>query len=147
MSVSPFLFVSFLATLFIWEHTARIHGSDNRPSVALNAVAVTSVSLFYWVGAQFAWISSFLNWIDLGEIQETALILWQACWHLIISPTEALKGYYFYMISLKYSYAVILGSFLLVGAPIFALYGWPNLPESRTRQRRIRELCVDSRLH
>lgn len=143
MRVSPLFVVSFLLTVFIWEHAARQHNSDQRPSVALNALASTSVSLFYWIGEQFAWISSFLNWIDLGEFQKTAFILWQAFWNLVVSPLQVLKGYYFYTMSLKYSYAVILGSAALIGLPLFALYGWPKIPESRTYQKRVAELCLD----
>lgn len=142
MRVSPIFFVSIFATAFIWEHIARLHNADQRPSIALNAIANVSVSTFYWIGAQFAWISSFLNWIDLGEFQKTALSLWQSIWSVAISPTELLKGYYFFMISLPYSYAVILGSLLLIGGPLFTLYGWPKIPESRSHQKRVRELCA-----
>lgn len=143
MRVSPIFVVSLLLTVFIWEHAARQHNSNQRPSVALNAVASTSISLFYWIGEEFAWMSSFLNWIDLGEFQKTAFILWQAFWNLFVSPLQAVKGYYIYMVSLEYSYAVILGSVLLVGLPLFGLFGWPKIPESRTRQNRVNELCLD----
>lgn len=124
---------SFLFCVFLWEHIARKNSVSFRPSCILNFVADQFVAVFYWIGNKFAWLSSFYDWIEFGELIQTAKILWRAVWLLVTTPFELCKGYYDYLKTLSYPVLGVLGTLTLLVTPVL-IYGPPSfLSESLIR--------------
>src|SRR5689334_10065357 len=120
--MKPIIFLSVaIISCFLWEHVGRFHDAF-RPSVALEVATVTCTAAFYRIGSDLAWLSSFLHWVELHELYHTALILWSAVWHLLVTPFETVRGYLEYALTLQYSYVVILGTLVLAGVPLVYFY-------------------------
>ncbi len=104
-----------LLSIFIWEHVARTSGSQFKPSVGITFVSETSKSMFYKIGVFLSKISSFLTYIKLGELFQTAHDLLKPTFELLGSPLQTLEGYWETALTYKYPIIVALGSVTLVG--------------------------------
>lgn len=112
---------SILFVIFIWEHVARKNSVSFRPSSIINYIADQFVAVFYWIGNKFAWLSSFYDWIEFGELIHTAQVLWRAVWLLVTTPLELIKGYYDYLKTLSYPALGVLGTVTLLVLPLVVL--------------------------
>ncbi|QKF93611.1 hypothetical protein QKU48_gp0153 [Fadolivirus algeromassiliense] len=107
--------------LFMWEHVARTKGSNVKPSVGIAWTADKLKVGFYQIGVGFSKLSSFLTYIKLGDLYQTAQDLFKPTIELFGSPLQSLKGYWDTALTYSYPVTVTLGSATLVG--VFA-YLW-----------------------
>lgn len=112
---------SILFSVFIWEHVARKNSVTFRPSSIINYITDQFVAVFYWIGNKFAWLSSFYDWIEFGELIRTAHILWRSVWLLVTTPLELCKGYYDQLKTLSYPVLGVFGTLTLVILPLLIL--------------------------
>lgn len=99
--------------LFLWEHVARTHSSNMKPSVGITFVADYAKLLFHMIGSQFSRLSSFLTYIKLDELYITAYDLIKPSFELLWSPLQAVKGYWDIAMTYKYPGSIALGSIVL----------------------------------
>jgi len=133
---------SIFVFCFMWEHVGRFHNAF-RPTVALEFATAWYVVVFYRIGELLAWASSFLHWVHLEELYETFLLLTAAVCRLVTSPFfEVLRGYLEYALSLRYAPVVVVGTLILVGAPLVYIFGCPKIQPSQKRREREKLYCV-----
>lgn len=109
--------------IFLWEHVGRQKDYTQRPSIYLTWIAEKAQNLFEHIGRYFAWISSFLTKIDLGDILKTIHDLLKPIFDLIVSPFYFMIGY-LDMASeyLSKSWLIYIGSAILFVLVWYGLY-------------------------
>lgn len=109
-------------TLFAWEHIARTRRSNLKPSVGFNWVVPKVRGFFYKIGSGLSYMSSFLTYIQLGELGQTAHDLFLPVVQIFGSPFEVLRGYWDTAEKYKYPIIIVLGSLVLVAGGWFGWY-------------------------
>jgi hypothetical protein len=115
-----------LVTSFAWEHIARTYGSQVKPSVGINFIAESAKTIFYKIGVFLSRLSSFLTYIKLGDLFQTAQDLFKPTFELLASPLETIKGYWETALTYKYPVTVTIGSITLVGILLCLWYYFGN---------------------
>lgn len=104
-----------LLGIFVWEHCARVHRSQFRPTVGINYATIQLRYGFETVGTFIAKVSSFLTQLDFRELKKTTSDLIESIFKFSTAFMYILKGYF--ETAQQYVGArglVYLGSFLIV---------------------------------
>lgn len=79
--------------IFVFEHIGRKYNVKYRPSVMLNYVADKSKQTWELLGNAFAYASSFLTLINIGELQQTFMDIYNPTVEILLSPVWFVDGY------------------------------------------------------
>ena len=118
----PYTLIPIFITTVIWEHIGKRYIWTVRPSVALIKVVAQSQKFWEWIGVWFGIISSYLTYIELGDLWRSVYDIVNPMIELIASPAWFFKGYLSIMIEFTYPYLIPLGSCLLVLTSMYICY-------------------------
>jgi len=124
-------FVSLLV-LFVWEHTAKLHGNRNRPSTYLAYFTQQVEECYAELGRQCAKIGFAFDVLyrNLWPLIETATDLGLHMLALMCSPLAFFNGYYEVISGYAWKLTPFLSSFfwnitMFVGIYLALQWGWP----------------------
>ena len=114
----------FLSTfgLFLYEYIA-LKKTTCKPTVFLLFVSSSASDKWRWLGKMFGIISSFLAQLDINDIKQTLINIFDPVFGCITSPGYFLKGYSDYVMEYLSGVRIfiLIGSVILVGL-IYTLY-------------------------
>lgn len=120
-----------LIAAVVCEHTARINGWAQRPSVWLDAAALAARSAFEWLAARFVWLSAFLEHLHLDGLAESFAAIAASAVKLASTPFFFVRAYAYGALASVHPWVVWLGSALLVACLTYALWRWARAPLAR----------------
>ena len=108
--IIPFcLFLPF----YFWEY-AYVHDPYAvKPSTLITNLVVRSRTIFEWLGNRLAWVSSFLDWLDLKDMIKAFKNLCEPMIDLCITPLYTVKGYIDQLNIYDHPYMVFVGTLIL----------------------------------
>ncbi len=119
---------------FVWEQSARQYNVRYKPSAGLTMMANGFIRLFTNVGKFFAWVSSYLKYINIDELVITAKSLLYPIFQFVSSPLHLILGYLSGALDYKNTggktRVIFLGSIILIGVLTGSYYAlMPYLSE------------------
>lgn len=118
---------AFTVTVIACEHLGRLYQWPIRLSSLLGPAATFLRHTFEAGGKLFAWVSSFLTYIDLKDLGQTIYELAKPCYDIVVSPYYFFHGYVTQALTyLNKTYMIYIGSALLIGLTVYGLYKYRN---------------------
>jgi hypothetical protein len=112
--------------LFLWQHVARTQGWTVKPSIGFQKFADGSVWAWEKTGRLAAYVSSYLTYLNFGEMANSLQELALPVGEVLQSPLAFFKGYAGLAMQYKYPVLVGFGSMGIMGVLAFLghRYGW-----------------------
>ena len=110
---------SFIS-LVVLEHVARLLEIEHRPQMLLDAANDRARALFTWLGAMFAYASSFLERLKLDELIETAGDVAMSVAKFASTPLWFVYGYTHEVLVNAHPWVIWLGSAIIAGSILYA---------------------------
>lgn len=112
--------VMMFLIIFIWEYVAIKADMSNKPSYYICIVRDNILYLSEDIGIIFAYISSYLDIINLQDLAQAFTNIFMPIWEICAEfPIYFKKGYMSITVLYDHPYIIILGSVLLVFNIIF----------------------------
>lgn len=107
-------------SLVVLEHAARVLGLEHRPQTLLDAASDYARALFTWLGALFAYASSFLERLRFDELLATIGDILMSVAKLVTTPLWVVYGYTHEVLSAAHPWVIWIGSALIAGSLLYA---------------------------
>ncbi len=121
------LIAASIVTVIACEHLGRLYRWPIRLSSLLGPAATFLRHTFETGGKLFAWVSSFLTYLDLKDLGQTIYELAKPCYDIVVSPYYFFYGYVSQALTyLNKTWMIYIGSALLLGLAVYGLYRYRN---------------------
>lgn len=101
----------------LWQYIGKKYGTTVLPSVFLTSLSTRLQNVWSWVGKAFAYVSSYLTYINLTELWQAVHEVFNPLFGIFSSPAQFVIGYCKYInehVAKNMTYLIPIGSVMLV---------------------------------